>query len=165
MKKIIIPLIAVIYTAASICNCTMAQETGSLTDDRDGKVYKTVKIGDQWWMGENLAYNTDGGCFTYEDIKDYVDIYGYLYTWETAKNVCPAGWHLPSNSEFVQLANFLGGPDIAGGKLKEAGTDHWTIDELDTDIGAGHALYSGKAEFSLYGLEKEGGFSVRCIKD
>ena len=202
MNKITISLISVIYITTGISTCTYAQETGSFTDSRDATVYKTVKIGDQWWMSENLAYKSNSGCFTYEDIEDYVKTHGYLYNWETAKNVCPDGWHLPSNAEFVKLANFLGGPDVAGGKLKEAGTTHWnspnagatnstgfsalssgrsndneykaylglityfwSTDEFDVELGAGHALYSAKTEFSHYGLEKDGGFSVRCIKD
>ena len=124
MRKTILSVITVIIIAG-FWICTYAQETGSFLDKSDGKEYKTVKIGDQWWMSENLAFKTESGSFTYTDLEDYVQTYGYLYNWETAKEVCPEGWHLPSDAEFEKLSNFLGGPDAAGGKLKEAGTTHW----------------------------------------
>ena len=91
---------------------------GTFTDSRDGKVYKTVKIGTQTWMAENLAYKTSGGCWANNNDKKNIVKYGYLYTWETAKNACPSGWHLPSDVEWTTLINYLGGIDVAGGKLK-----------------------------------------------
>ena len=142
-----ISLIAVLYTTAGICTCTYAQETDSFTDNRDDKVYKTVKIGDQWWMSENLAYKSNNGCWVYDDIEGYVKTYGYLYSWETAKNVCPDGWHLPSDSEFEELSNYLGGPDAAGGKLKEAGTSHWNSPNAGATNSSGFsALSSGQSD-------------------
>ena len=95
-----------------------AQKTGSFTDSRDGKTYKTVKIGTQTWMAENLAYKADSGCWAYNNDQSNVKIYGYLYNWETAKKVCPEGWHLPSDAEWSTLTDSLGGADVAGGKLK-----------------------------------------------
>ncbi|MDD5570513.1 MAG: FISUMP domain-containing protein [Bacteroidales bacterium] len=88
----------------------IARETGSYTDPRDGKVYKTVKIGDQWIMAENLAYKPDRGNYrAYDNDSDNVSKYGYLYDWETAKKVAPEGWHLPSNKEWKTLRKALGG--------------------------------------------------------
>lgn len=136
-------MIAVTFVIAG--SFTFAQETGSFTDKRDAKVYKTVKIGEQWWMGENLAYKTSSGCTTYEDIDDYVGTYGYLYTWEVSKDVCPEGWHLPSDAEFLVLAGFLGGEYVAGGKMKEPGTDHWKSPNTGATNSSGFtALSSGK---------------------
>ena len=90
-------------------------------DSRDGKVYKTVKIGEQVWMAENLAYApASGNYWAYDNDDANVEIYGYLYDWQTAKNVCPAGWHLPSDEEWTELTDYLGGN--AGGKLKATGT-------------------------------------------
>ena len=99
--------------------------TGTFTDVRDGKTYKTVQIGKQIWMAENLSYNPGNGSWAYDNNSSNEAIYGRLYNWETAKTVCPSGWHLPSDSEWTQLTDYLGGEDIAGGKLKENGTSHW----------------------------------------
>lgn len=96
-----------------------SQESGSFTDSRDGKIYKTVKIGTQTWMAENLAFKIDIGCWAYDNDQNNVSTYGYLYTWSTAKNVCPSGWHLPSVNEWDKLFSSMGGTGVAGGKLKE----------------------------------------------
>lgn len=91
---------------------------GYFTDKRDGKKYKTVKIGEQVWMAENLAFKTKIDSWAFNNNKSYVKVYGYLYNWETAKKACPKGWHLPSEEEFNELINNLGGDKIAGKKLK-----------------------------------------------
>lgn len=98
--------------------------------DVDGNVYKTVKIGDQTWMAENLRVTKtpDGTAIVSwapQDLESAVAEYGRMYDWETANKVCPAGWHLPSDEEWQKMIDFLGGPMIAGGKIKEAGTAHW----------------------------------------
>ena len=102
-----------------VLNC-FAQITGSFTDSRDGKVYKTATIGKQTWMAENLAYKAKNGCWAYNNDEKNVALFGYLYTWETAKISCPKGWHLPNDKEWQQLIDYLGGYDSAGGKLKSA---------------------------------------------
>lgn len=108
------------------CIYGFSQETGSFTDIRDGKVYKTVKIGTQWIMAENFAYKTNSGNYwAYDNDSRNVEKYGYLYDWKTAKKVCPTGWHLPTDAEWTTLTDVLGGESIAGGKLKETGTTHW----------------------------------------
>ncbi len=86
--------------------CSMA---GTLKDSRDGKTYKTVKIGKQVWMAENLNYKTKGSvCFDNKD--ENCKKYGRLYTLEAAKSACPSGWHLPSMEEFESLLYYMG-PD------------------------------------------------------
>ena len=98
----------------------------TFTDTRDGHTYKYIKIGNQYWMAENLAYKpSSGNYWAYDNDENNVATYGYLYDWETAYNVCPAGWHLPTDAEWQELIDYLGGDNIAGGKMKEIGTKHW----------------------------------------
>ena len=111
---------------------SFSQETGTFSDPRDGKIYKTVKIGTQIWMAENLAWKTGDGCLAYDNNESNAQTYGYLYNWETAKNACYSGWHLPSENEWATLNTYLGGDSIAHLKLKEAGTEHWK--EADSTV-------------------------------
>ncbi len=113
MKKFLL------FQLALILSCSIySQTSGSFTDSRDGKRYKTIKIGNQVWMAENLNYNTSSGSWCYENSTSNCDKYGKLYNWETAKKVCPAGWHLPSDVEWSQLVKYLGGWKDAAMKLK-----------------------------------------------
>ena len=109
-----------------ICAISYTQTTSSFIDPRDGQSYNIVKIGEQWWMAENLAYKTGSGCWAYNNNSKNVTTYGYLYSLETAKNVCPTGWHLPDITEWRTLHNYLvDSIDVSGGELKETGTAHW----------------------------------------
>ncbi len=116
--------------------------------DIDGNTYKTVKIGDQIWMAENLKVmhyrngvpirhgktkdwafliNTGAYC-EYDDDMNNVTIYGLLYNWHALKdsnNIAPEGWHVPTDVEWQILIDYLGGKSAAGGMMKEAGTVHW----------------------------------------
>ena len=102
-----------------------AQVKGTFKDVRDGKVYKTVKIGNQTWMAQNLAYKNTEGCWAYNNDVTKVKIYGYLYDWKSAKKAVPKGWHLPSDAELTTLITYLGGIYVAGGKMKKIGTTNW----------------------------------------
>jgi len=95
---------------------------GTFKDDRDGKTYKSVKIGEQVWMAENLNYEIGGNCYhddTYPDEAANCEEYGKLYEWATAMQVCPSGWHLPSEAEWGILVAAVGGKDMAGEYLKD----------------------------------------------
>ncbi len=106
------------------CSATDSINITDFTDPRDSQSYKVVDIGSQTWMAENLNYNT-GNSWCYNDSTSNCDTYGRLYDWETAINACPTGWHLPTNTEWTELTDFLGGVGVAGGKMKEEGTTHW----------------------------------------
>ena len=82
-------------------------QTGSFTDTRDGQTYKTVKIGSQWWMAENLNYNT-GNSWCYDNNSSNCNTYGRLYDSNTALIVAPAGWHIPTDAEWKTLEMYLG---------------------------------------------------------
>ena len=105
---------------------TLFDKKGSFTDIRDSKNYKTIKIGSQIWMAENLNYNIEPGAWCYDKNNSNCIYYGRLYDFETAKKNCPLGWHLPSEQEWIILINYLGGSDIAGSKLKSLA--HWSPD-------------------------------------
>jgi uncharacterized protein (TIGR02145 family) len=93
--------------------------SGTFPDSRDGKSYKWVKIGEQYWMAENLNHNATGSkC--YDNLESNCTTYGRLYNWAAAKNACPTGWHLPSEAEWTTLTDFVGGSSTAGTKLKSA---------------------------------------------
>jgi uncharacterized protein (TIGR02145 family) len=125
------------------CN-SFGQVTGTFKDTRDGKIYKTVKIGTQTWMAENLAFKANNGCWAYDNKNINVAKYGYLYDWKTAKNACPTGWHLPSDVEWTTLITYLGGESVAGGKMKEKGTVNWKSPNMGATNESGFtALPSG----------------------
>jgi uncharacterized protein (TIGR02145 family) len=106
-----------------LCTAVFAQQKGTFTDARDGKTYKTVNIGKQTWMAENLDYYGEDGylglCYGEKIRKpENCKKYGRLYYWNEAMETCPKGWHLPDTTEWNELINFAGGIYVAGKKLK-----------------------------------------------
>jgi uncharacterized protein (TIGR02145 family) len=127
-------------------------QTGTFIDKRDGKTYKWVKIGEQVWMAENLNYSTNSGSWCYENSTSNCAIYGRLYDWNTAKIACPSGWHLPGDQEWTILTETLGGTDVAGGKMKEAGTTHWESPNKGANNSSGFTALPGGYRYTNGGF-------------
>ena len=102
MKKWIVCLFAVSLVSVSFA----APAKGTFKDSRDGKTYKTVKLGKQTWMAENLNLHMDDS-WCYDRKTDNCKKYGRLYTWKKAEKACPEGWHLPSRSEWRDLVSYV----------------------------------------------------------
>jgi uncharacterized protein (TIGR02145 family) len=140
--------------------CKKADKPAILLSDIDGNTYKTIKIGNQLWMAENLKttrfsdgtniplvidadswgnLTTPGYCWYNNDAPSFIDSYGALYNNFTVNtgNLCPSGWHVPEREEWLELRDFLGDSLIAGGKLKEAGTAHWLSPNTGADNSSG----------------------------
>jgi uncharacterized protein (TIGR02145 family) len=119
--------------------------TGTVKDVRDGKVYKTIKIGTQTWLAENMAYNAGDGCWAYNNDVNNIKKYGYLYDWKTAKKAgALTGWHLPTDADWITLITYLGGMYEAGGKLKKTGaTGYWTSPNTGATNASGFSAVPG----------------------
>jgi len=134
--------------------------------DGDNISYPIVEIGPQTWMTENLRTTksndgidcplvTDneewttlypfGYCWYKNDSATYSVSYGALYNWNTVKNgrLCPLGWHVPSDEEWTELTDYLGGESIAGAKLKETGATHWYDPNTETTNETGFSALPG----------------------
>jgi uncharacterized protein (TIGR02145 family) len=80
---------------------------GKITDQRDGTVYRTINIANKEWMGENLRFKAGDGMNFFDNDPNNSKLYGILYDWKTACNVCPKGWRLPSGSEYQSLIDYF----------------------------------------------------------
>jgi uncharacterized protein (TIGR02145 family) len=148
--------------------------------DLDGNTYKTVAIDTQIWMAENLkttkyndgseiplltkdsewSQNTPGYCWYGNNGVKYKSTYGALYKWYTINTdrLCPIGWHVPSDSEWLALINYTGTEMSAGRNLKEAGTTHWICPEYGGDNVHGFTALPGgwresNGTFGLIGID------------
>jgi len=148
------------------------EQRGSFSDQRDGKTYKTVKIGSEsWmtetvkiglgyqknWMAENLNYEAEGSkC--YENNPANCQKYGRLYDWQTALKSCPSGWHLPNNDELQKLVDIAGGKEVAGATLKAA--SGWNRSGNGTDDYKFSALPGGSchSDGSFHDVGEDGGW-------
>jgi len=178
---------------------TPAQTTVSTSTPQSisygGKTYNTVVIGGKTWMAENLNYQTASGYWCYKNDNSNCDKYGRLYDWNTARTVCPAGFHLPSRQEWNDLVNAVGGGKklkarsgwnnigngtddfgfsalpsggrYAGGGFYDAGSNGywWTA----TEYGDNYAYYRHMSDRNGNVNEdnngKDFGYSVRCVAD
>lgn len=158
-----------IYTKLTLSNSQLSslslQFNALLTQlglvlDVDGNFYHTVTIGAQVWMAENLKTtkfrNGDaipywtktasrGYCWYNDDVNNK-STYGAIYQYYTAmdsRSICPLGWHIPNDTEWAILINYLGGENVAGGKVKESGTTHWASPNIGATNETGFAALPG----------------------
>lgn len=103
---------------------------GEFFDDRDSRTYKTIEIGSQTWMAENLRFEMDDS-YCYDDDMSYCEKYGRLYVWTAAQDACPDGWYLPSPEEFDTLLATVG--NNAAEKLMA--TNSWIDSEGKNSFG------------------------------
>jgi uncharacterized protein (TIGR02145 family) len=139
--------------------------------DIDGNQYDVIKIGNQLWIKENLKVskyrngeaittglvnsawaNTKKGAYAvYNNEKANNNIYGKLYNWyavSDSRGLCPSGWHVPSDSEWTTLTNYLGGEAIVGGKIKSTGTNYWKNPNYGANNESGFSALPGGFRFS-----------------
>ena len=217
MKRIIFYLLIFLFLASCIDAQEMSKQ--SSVKDIDGNVYKTIKIGNQIWMAENLRTthyrngdeipclrdddewdNNSGAYCYYNNDSSNIGKYGMLYNWfaiDDIRKIAPKGWHVPSDKEWQELIDYLGGDTLAGDKMKSIGTggqasnesgftalsggyryNHGVFDGIgtnsyfwsSTESNGGNAwyryLYYGNSD--VYRDDsgwKQGGYSVRCVKD
>jgi len=136
---------------------------GQTVTDIDGNIYHSKAIGPQVWLKENLrtTHFNDGTLIPttsgvaavdssaifqwfYNNDTNNINRYGRLYTWFSligTRNVCPLGWHVPSDSEWLALGTYLGGDSIAGDALKDTGTSYWAVTDSNVTNAAG---FSGR---------------------
>jgi len=157
--------------------------------DGNGNVYDTVTIGTQTWMKENLratkyndgtaiplvsgndawkALTTPAYCFMNNDTAN-AKPYGALYNWyvvNSSKKVCPDGWHVPSKEEWETLTEYLGGYEVAGGKMKITSTEYWEEPNYGADNSSGFSAYPAGGRSGLNGFySTQRQFTDYCISD
>jgi uncharacterized protein (TIGR02145 family) len=158
---------------------------GGSVSDIDGNTYATVQIGTQEWMAVNLRttryrngdpiplislnsqwINTNSGAYCIYDTSGTgyntfdVSTFGFLYNWfavNDERGLCPSGWHVPSQTEWTTLTDFLGGPLVAGGKMKESGLIHWHSPNTGATNESGFTAVPGGLRESDFG---EGDFNA-----
>ena len=154
--------------------CKKKAEDITVTDI-DGNIYHTVTIGSQVWMAENLRtvrYRNGDSIPKVPDSSEWMNLkigaycinitkgnvpeaYGFLYNWYTVndtRKIAPSGWHVPSHEEWTAMVSYLGGEEVAGGKVKESGTTHWNAPNTGATNESGfNALPAGgRGEIGLF---------------
>jgi len=165
-----IALVAIIPSAA-----VMGRAKNGTVKDVEGNMYKTVVIGTQTWMSENLRATKyqdgtpislvtdhkewralrDGAYCNYDNDPGKAAIYGRLYNFSAvvdSRNICPGGWHVPTDTEWQAMIDYLGGERAAGDKLKETGNLHWSENAHATNSSGFTALPGGHREPNNVGV-------------
>ncbi len=174
------------------CDNNGDKVSGTITffDRRDSQDYTAVKIGDRWWMAENLNYRSDtGSWYVNNDSASYASVFGRMYDWNTAMNAAPPGWHVPSKSEWdsllarydsdsaayayltrTGLSDFkaqFGGYRDGGGNFKYAYHygPYWTSTEYNPEE-ACYAFFNKSVKtVTMEYYSKVRGFYIRCVRD
>lgn len=177
MKKRLKILFVCIITlvVSSYANNKPIKNSNTVTDI-DGNIYKTVKIGAQIWMAENLKVThyrngdpipnatenatwvdlTTGAWCNYNNDDALGTKYGKLYNFYAiadVRNIAPIGWHVATDAEWTELTTGLGGENVAGGKLKEAGTQNWKSPNIGATNETGFDALP-----SIYQFDNDGSF-------
>lgn len=187
--RILIPgIVLTALIAILTISCRKNEDSGLLVTDIDGNTYHTITIGTQVWMAENLKTTkfrdgtaiplvtesstwrnaTSPAFCEYNNNPAAPETYGRLYNWFAATDshgICPAGWHIPSYSEWETLVTYLGGLDAAGKKLKESGISHWA-DPNKADNSSGFSALPGgyrNEQGNFFGSAQIGSFW--CIRE
>ena len=162
------------YTCNPVDVFNSALTYGSISDV-DGNTYRTIVIGTQEWMAENLrtshysngdlipevqgsgtwiALNTGASVWLNNDSITYHCNYGKMYNWyavNDGRKVCPVGWHVPTQAEWTDLINYLGGLSVAGGPMKSVGTTYWNSPNGGATNSSGLSLLPGSSRSGLSG--------------
>lgn len=175
MKKIILGLTVILVILSCQKEENEPLKNGEI-NDIDGNQYSTVIIGTQEWITENLRTTKycngdpienvtdnnqwrsfDKGAWAYQsNDSQFESTYGKLYNWFAVndfRNICPCGWHVPSDVEWKTLTDYLGGEDLAGGKMKSTGTRNWRRPNQDATNNSGFSGLPGGSR------EPSGGFN------
>lgn len=152
----------------------------------NSQTVKTIRIGTQDWMATNLKIDVKGSC-SYNYNETFGTKYGKLYTWDAAKNACPAGFRLPTTADWDKLIASLGGEDKAGNELRIGGSSgfnaplagmstiqgfnlidfygaFWSADSYDQNHAWYYYIRQSDGIVTKTYFSKNYGFSVRCIK-
>lgn len=146
LKRILLSSMVTLLMCMTALNSS-AQKAGEMAKDVDGNMYQSVVIGTQTWLTENLKVTRYSDATDIKQITDKTqwakttapafcwydndvankDEYGALYNWHAVNggNICPKGWHVPTDAEWTTLEEFVGGAQQAAEILKEKGTTHW----------------------------------------
>ncbi len=204
-----------IFLISVSCSENQQVSSNGFVKDIDGNVYKTIKIGKQLWMAENLRVthygngeeipclpeddewdNNSGAYCYYNNDTTNIRKYGLLYNWfavDDSRNLAPKGWHVPTDSEWQELVEYLGGDAIAGGKMKSTAAtndsgfsalpggyryNHGIFDGIgtnpyfwsSTESNGGNAWYrylynNNSMVYRDDSGWKQAGYSVRCVAD
>lgn len=174
----------------SISDIIWSGNSGMFTDNRDGNSYKIIRIKEQVWMAQNLAYRpAEGKYWAYMNNEGYIPLFGYLYNWETAQNACPTGWHLPTKNDFEILLQEYESNENAYKELmitgnsgfsivncgllygfnftpETSGTAFWSATEKNKRTVWGLGVGGLKPVINLYHTyPKKAGLPIRCLKD